>query len=239
MGALFFSVQLSFLDIYTEYWPGLLHALPRSTHSLTHSLTHSSQGTLTRAATMPLRVATAVLLAAAAAGAQPTTTTLTSGAHPASACHGNGLVQPDTEPLFADQHPVSAAPATRCECFPCYTGADCSEYAETSAANCAPLDASVGTAVMAEYWENQWNDSTLATPVPPFYRCEYQDPTVMPAFLEGQNANTLEAINRLHEATGNAVSRNKNVILGDGATEVCAQLCLLWTAFFLFFVFSG
>lgn len=167
----------------------------------------------------------ALLLLATATGAQTVAASLL-GEHPASACHGNGLVQPDTAPLFADQELALAAAPPRCECFPCYTGADCSEYSETAGANCAPLDASVGTAVMAEYWENQWNDSTLSTPVPPFYRCEYQDPTVMPAFLDGQNANTLEAINRLHEATGNAVSRGKNVILGDGATEVCARLCL-------------
>jgi len=137
--------------------------------------------------------------------------------HPTAECNGNGILYPDTAPLFPDQNLTAA---TRCECFPCFAGDACETPAETKAANCLPLDASVGTAVMAEYWEDNWDDATLDTTVPSYYRCEYQDPTVMPAFLSGQNANTLEAIQRLHAKTGNAVTKNKAVILGDGATEV-------------------
>jgi hypothetical protein len=42
----------------------------------------------------------------------------------------------------------------------------------------------------------------------------------MPIFNQGQNANSYEAIKRLHARAGNAVAEGKTVILADGATQV-------------------
>jgi hypothetical protein len=133
--------------------------------------------------------------------------------NPRDACSGNGIVQPDTLSLFSPS-------ANRCECHQCFQGNTCDTFNNSL---CWPIEVDVATDVMAAYWEDH-DDITLDLSIPNWYRAEYQAPTVFPAFLSGQNGVTYEAIQKLHAKVGNADTSNKNVFLGDGASQVIRLL---------------
>ncbi|KAG0480621.1 hypothetical protein HPP92_011479 [Vanilla planifolia] len=118
----------------------------------------------------------------------------------AISCSGHGRAYVDGVP--SDGRPV-------CECNTCYAGVDCS----VPVPDC-PADADSGDPLYLEpYWRR--NVAAGAVVVSPWHRMSYQ--------ANGNYFISLELerhIRLLHDAVGNAVTRDRSVVFGAGSTQL-------------------
>ncbi|CAA7045199.1 unnamed protein product [Microthlaspi erraticum] len=98
-----------------------------------------------------------------------------------------------------------------CECNSCYTGKDCSILVKD-----CPVDASAGDPLFLEpFWMRQAEKSAVL--VSGWHRMSYlfQDGSYVSAELE-------RIIRKLHKVVGNAVTDDRFIIFGTGATQLIA-----------------
>eukprot|EP01090_Pellita_catalonica_P006397 TRINITY_DN16600_c0_g1_i1.p1 TRINITY_DN16600_c0_g1~~TRINITY_DN16600_c0_g1_i1.p1 ORF type:complete len:455 (+),score=47.64 TRINITY_DN16600_c0_g1_i1:187-1365(+) len=108
-----------------------------------------------------------------------------------------------------------------CQCFDCYTGADCSQIEE----NCN-INVGLGDIEMfADYWEEHHDLKSAAVLSPAWYRMPYSGPNQISSYSVSLNDQLTATIRNLHERVGNAETEGYKVVIGVGA----AQLIRLFT----------